>query len=172
VAKTSRTKKQGTDQQVIAGIKADLLQSTTSMPLGGTSYTPASLMAFVQSRIDAGNEVVTAKAAWQAAATRYKGIDKEANVVLRDFKGFVVGTYGEASPRLADFGFTARKYTPLTPEQKVAAAQKRAATRKARGTMGPKAKLKITGETAAAEAAANAAGVQASNAAATPPGKS
>jgi len=38
--------------------------------------------------------------------------------------------------------------TILTPEQKAAAALKRAATRKARHTLGPKAKLKVRGASA------------------------
>ena len=106
---------------------------------------PASLTTFIQSRIDAANEVVTAKAAWQSAAKAYIALNAQANVVVHDLKQFVIGLFGADSSKLPDFGFTPRKKAVLTPDQKVAAAAKRAATRKARGTVGPKAKLAIKG---------------------------
>jgi hypothetical protein len=151
----SRTAKQGKDQEVIQGIQKDLL-TMSSIPLGGTMYTPGSLVAFVQSRIDAGNEVAMAKANWLKTVKAYQAIDKQADLVLHDLKGFVSGAFGATSSKLADFGFTARTVEEPTQEQKQAAVAKRAATRKARGTMGPKAKLKVTGATASAPAAAPA----------------
>ncbi len=141
---TSRTNQQGKDQQVIQGIDQDLKQMTT-LYLGGTTYTPTTLKAFVQSRIDAANQVATAKANWQAAAKTYEGINQEANVVIHDLKQVVIGAFGAQSVKLADFGWTPRKKVVLTPDQKVAAAAKRKATREARGTKGPKAKLGIKG---------------------------
>ncbi len=168
--RTNRTIKQGTDQQVIQGIKLDL-QTMTNLPLGGTSYTPTSLVAFIQSHIDAANAIATAKATWEKAIATYTGIDKQAQLVLHDLKALVLATFGPTSPKLADFGYKPRKVTVLTPEQKAAASAKRAATRKARGTMGPKQKLKVTGATAAANAAASAPTTPASNPqATTPPG--
>jgi len=129
----------------------------TTLPLGGTSYSPTSLVAFIQSHIDAANAVVTAKANWDSAIKTYQGVDKQAQVVLHDLKALVISAFGATSQQLSDFGFTPRKVTVLTPEQKAAAATKRAATRKARGTLGPKAKLKVTGTTAAASTASTAA---------------
>lgn len=154
--KTNRTTQQGKDQQLIAGIQKDLT-STKSIPLGATTYTPTTLAAFIQSRIDAVNEVITAKAAWQNAAKAYKALDAQANVVVHDLKQYVIGAFGTASPKLADFGFTPRKKAVLTPEQKVTAAAKRAATRVARGTKGPKAKLAIHGTVTSTQPATPAA---------------
>jgi hypothetical protein len=144
MATKTRTNTQGKDQQVITGVQKDLTLMS-SLPLGGQTFTPATLVAFVQSRIDAGNEVVVAKANWQSAAKAYEAINTKANVVVHDLKQLVIGAFGATSSKLADFGFTAKKVTVLTPEQKVAAAEKRAATRKARNTLGPKAKLAVTG---------------------------
>jgi hypothetical protein len=107
----------------------------------------------VQSRIDAGNQVVTAKAAWLNAVKTFETIDKQATVAVHDLKQYVIGSFGATSSKLADFGFTPHKVVVLTPAQKAAAAAKRAATRKARNTMGPKAKLKVTGATASAPTA-------------------
>ena len=160
----NRTKKQGTDQQVLEGVNKDLT-TMTSLPLGGTTYTPTSLAARIQSRIDQANAVMTAKAAWQHAITTYEATDTQVQVIIHDLKQLVIGAFGATSPKLADFGWSPRKITVLTPEEKAAAVAKRAATRKARGTKGPKAKLAITGATAAAAATATP---PASNGAATP----
>ncbi len=152
----NRTTKQARDGQVIVGIKKDL-QSVTSIPLDGDTYTPTSLVAFIQSRIDSATKVATAKAAWIDATTQYDTIDTKATAVVSGLKQYVMNAFGKTSPLLADFGFSPRKVTVLTPEQKQQAVAKRAATRAARGTKGPVAKLAVTGETvklAALEAAA------------------
>jgi len=58
----------------------------------------------------------------------------------------VRGSFGNQPDVLADFGLEPEKTaTPLTVEQKAAAQGKAKATREARGTVGKKAKLKITG---------------------------
>jgi hypothetical protein len=66
---TTRSSQQGKDQEVIQGVQKDL-STMASLPLAGTTYTPASFVALVQSRIDAGNQVVTTKAAWLNATSR------------------------------------------------------------------------------------------------------
>jgi hypothetical protein len=62
------------------------------------------------------------------------------------FIAYVRSAFGNSPDVLADFGLSPKKArTPLTVEQKAAAAAKRKATRQARGTRGPKAKLSVTG---------------------------
>jgi hypothetical protein len=148
----NRTNTQGKDQQLINGIQKDLEQMS-SLALGGTTYTPTTLVAFIQSRIDAANQVATAKATWQHAGTAYTALNQQADVVVHDLKQLVIAAFGGTSPKLADFGFAPRKVTVLTPEEKAEAAAKRAATRVARGTKGPKAKLAIKGTVPATEPA-------------------
>ena len=116
-----------------------------SLLLGAQTYTPTSLVAFVQSRINAANAVITAKANWLDAVKTYEALNKQGDVVVHDLKQYVIAAFGATSSKLADFGFTPKKVTVLTPEQKAAAAAKRKATRAARGTKGPKAKLAIKG---------------------------
>lgn len=154
MAKTNRTTTQALDARIIAGIQKDL-QTVSSLPLAGTSYTPTSLTALVQSRIDAATKVATARAAWLDAVAAYDTLDTTVVVVVHDLKQFVMGMFGRTAVQLADFGFSPPKTATQTPEQKVAAVAKRAATRAARGTKGPKAKLAITGETAKAAAQAS-----------------
>ncbi|MGD0525543.1 MAG: hypothetical protein ABSE49_10385 [Polyangiaceae bacterium] len=135
-----RSTKQTKDQELIQGVQKDL-QTMSSIPLGGTTYTPGSLVAFIQSRIDAGNEVETTRAAWLKAVHAYQAIDKQADVVVHDLKQFVMGAFGKASPKLADFGFAVPQAAAPTPEQQTGAIETSAATQKATG---PKAKRKVT----------------------------
>ena len=65
---------------------------------------------------------------------------------------FVKVTFGNTPDVLADFGLKPNKArTPLTISQKAAASAKRAATRAARHTMGPKQKKDIKGTVAPTE---------------------
>jgi hypothetical protein len=153
--KLNRTTTVALDAKILLGIQKDLL-TYQQIPLGQVIYNPATLATFYQSRIDAANQVATTKAAWQHAVANYEALVKQGALVTTGLKAFVMGIYGKTGPQLADFGFTPPKTATLTPEQKAAAVAKRAATRKARGTVGPKAKLAITGATAAASAAATA----------------
>jgi len=159
--KPNRSTQQARDGQVIVGVKKDL-QNVASIPLDGAPYNPASLVTLIQSRIDAANKVATTKAAWHDAITQYEALNAKTTAVIIGLKQFVLNTFGKDSPLLADFGFAPRKVTTLTPEQKQAAVEKRAATRAARGTLGPVKKLAVTGDTVKlaalqAKAAQNAA---------------
>jgi hypothetical protein len=140
----NRSTTQAHDGQVIVGIKKDL-QSVPSLALGGSTYTPAALTQLIQSRIDAVNTVANAKAQWHDAVTTYAALNSRVTQVVRDLRQYVINASGPDSPVLADYGFTAPKRTPLTPQQKVAKAALAAATRKARGTLGKKQKLAIKG---------------------------
>ena len=145
----NRVEAAGTDQQAIDGVNKDL-QGMPTLYLASQVFTPRSLAQRIQQRIDAATAINVAKAAWQKAVTDYEAIDVGTDLVLRDLKRLVVGAYGDDSPKLADFGFTPPKKVVWTEAMKAAAAVKRAATRKARGTMGPKAKLAIKGAAPAA----------------------
>jgi hypothetical protein len=154
LSKQSRLTKAGIDQAIVTALHTHLPQNE-SLPVGGSPMTRDEVAAQFQGRIDAGNKVTTTKAAWQFAGLTYREVDVRTEIVLRDLRAVIIGRFGADSPVLADFKMAPRKKAVLTPEQKAAAVEKRMATRRARGTMGPKAKLKITGETAAAQAAAD-----------------
>jgi hypothetical protein len=62
------------------------------------------------------------------------------------FESFVKGAFGSSPDVLADFGITRKSPAPITLEAKAAAAAKRASTRAARHTMGPKQKLAVVGD--------------------------
>jgi hypothetical protein len=141
----NRTDTQAHDGQIIAGVTKNLQNAQTPLTLGGQSFTPASLIAFFQSRIDAANQIAAAKAQWIDLTTKYATLDATADLVARGLKQYVMNANGAASPVLADFGFTVPKRTPLTVEQQTQAIAKRKATRKARNTLGKKQKAGIKG---------------------------
>jgi hypothetical protein len=144
MSKVSRSVTQARDGQVLTGIRSRL-QSGPSLPLAGTTYTMAELEALVQGRIDAANAAVVARAQWIDASAHYEAVSQRATAVVRALRQHVMSLYGQDSPVLSEFGFTPPKPASLTQEQQVARAQKAAATRKARRTMGKKQKAAIKG---------------------------
>jgi hypothetical protein len=135
---------QAHDGQVVGGIQKNL-QNVSSLPIGGTTFTMVAIEALVQSRIDAASAIDVARARWLDATAKYQTVNAQVTPVVRGLRRYVLDAFGENSPVLADFGFTPPRKAVLTPEQNVAKAKKAAATRKARGTMGKKEKLKIKG---------------------------
>jgi hypothetical protein len=142
----NRTTTLGVDQQVIQGIRKDL-QSMPALYLAKEMFTPHTLEARIQQRLDAASAVPVAKAAWLQAIAACQELDVSTNAIIHDLKNLVASTFGPAGAEMADFGFTQRKTPMLTEAQKAAAVEKRAATRVARGTLGPKARLRVTGDT-------------------------
>ncbi len=152
----NRTSTAAKDAQVILGINKDLL-TMSNLPLGGQTYSPSSLAARIQSRIDAANAVISAKANWQNAAKTYTEIDASTTVIVRELRSIVIGSFGPDSPKLSDFGFRPTVRKPLTVEEKAAKAAKARATREARGTTSKQKKALIHGTVPTAQPAAPAA---------------
>jgi hypothetical protein len=144
MANINRTNTQAHDAQVIEGIKKRL-QNVSSVPIGGSTYTPADLVKLVQSRIDSASGSATAKANWHSTVVDHTTLNSKLTPVLRGLRRYVIDVFGEVSPVLADFGFASPKRATRTPEQKAAAAAKAKATRAARHTMGKKQKKSVKG---------------------------
>ena len=84
------------------------------------------------------------------ALTALRNLQTTVGPVIQALKDLLIAQFGNATQTLADFGLAPHKTrTPLTVEQLAAAKAKRDATRAARGTEGPKAKLAIKGTTTA-----------------------
>jgi len=142
---TNKTTTLARDAQVIAGIQKHL-QNTSSLPLVGSTYTPADLVKLVQSRIDASGQSDATKATWHSSVLAGETLNTKLTPVLRALRQYVINVFGATSPVLADFGFVPPKSATRTPEQKAASAAKAKATRKARGTMGKKQKKAVKGD--------------------------
>jgi hypothetical protein len=117
------------------------------IPVSGVTLTipaiQAKLTAFAKRRgdVETARANLTAKIAAEDAET--PGMD----AFVADFVKIVRGSFSTQPDVLQDFGVKPEtQRTPLTVQQKTAAAAKREATRAARGTKGPKAKQAIHGD--------------------------
>ena len=129
---------------LIAGIQKHL--ATGAIQVEGGTFTAAQVIAELQQLVD----LRAAASAARAAAMAKVAVETAQAPALRAFMSaivqFVRTAFGSQADVLADFGLSPRKArTPLTVEQKAAAAAKREATRAARGTTGAKAKKGIKG---------------------------
>ena len=119
---------------------------TGPLSLGGRAFTAQSLIQFLQDMENAISQVDTARASWKDALKSLADMKTTDGPILGAYRSWIVATYGNAPATLADFGLappTVR--TPQTADQKAIAVAKRAATRTARHTAGPKQKAAIKG---------------------------
>jgi hypothetical protein len=142
-------------RQLMAGIDKHF-PNVTSVTLGGVDVPLTQLKALFQGDVDTSDASVQAKANLATVVQKERTTHVSIGRTLRLFKSYVVTHFGDtndASSVLSDFGLKPR--TPATPTvaTKAEAAEKRAATRVARHTMGPKQKAKIKGAAPQAEPA-------------------
>ena len=160
---------------VLAGIDKHLA-STPSFVLDGVTHSLTDIRAALQKDIALTDAADKARADWLTSVDAQRNSHTTTNPILSGLKQYVNLQFGStqaASTTLADFGYTPRKPRVVAPKTKVAAAAKTLATRAARHTVGPKAKLAITGvvEPPAPPAHAPAAAApQTPTATASPPG--
>jgi hypothetical protein len=132
-------------KQLSAGV-AKHLASTTQVVFTGGPFTPAQITEKLQAIVTLRADVDAAK-----AETRVKIAAERADMPsLRAFASALVAyvkvTFGGSPDVLADFGIIPKARAPLTVEAKAAAAAKRASTRAARHTKGPKQKKAVKGD--------------------------
>jgi hypothetical protein len=149
----NRPSAQARDAAVIAGIKKRL-QNVPSVVLAGVTYTPAALEALYENHLEAAAAVESLKAQWKAAVQAYETSSKTLAKVTFGLREIVRQMFDNAPAALADFDFTPRKTSQKSPVTQVVAAERNRATRKARNTLGPKAKLRIKGAPTASEISA------------------
>ena len=147
----NKATRQNGNRKLVAAIRKHLGASVT---LEGVKYTPAKLAKMFQDGIDVADATDVANKAWHAAVATEKAKTQELSRVQASLRNHVSATFGPASTEFADFGFTPRAVRTVDTKTKADAVAKRAATRKARNTMGKRERLKVTGATAAAAASA------------------
>ena len=131
--------------QLVAGVQKHLA-SMTSITLSSTAYTPAEITSDLQELVSLYAAAAAAKAAYQAKLAAVKAQAPNLLSLMAALVAYVKLTYANSPDVLADFGQPPKKVrTPLTTEQQAVANAKRASTRVARGTTGPKAKLAVKG---------------------------
>jgi hypothetical protein len=132
-------------QALIAGIEKHF--PTGTVTFGNTAYATATLIQAFQSLANALTALSAAHVSVKDAGLTLAAVEAKVGPLARAFQSFVHVTFTNAPQQLADFGMQPPKArTPLTVEQKAAAAAKMRATRKARGTTSKKQKLAVKGD--------------------------
>ncbi len=152
-SKESKTTRADRIRKVKAGLQK--YYASTSLVLGGTTYTPAALQSLLQGDIDANDASTVARAEWLSAVKAARATDATVDPVLSAIEHAVQAQYAGAASEstvLADFGYASPNRRTLTAAEKSAAAAKARATRQARHTMGARQKAKVTGSLPAAGA--------------------
>jgi hypothetical protein len=149
MAKTDKNKvtRQNRLRKVLSGMGKHL-QNVPGLTIAQVVHQVAELQARIQKDIDLSDATDQSKAAWLTEVQKERSSHKDIDPLLRGIKQYVLLTWGDAkdaSSTLEDFGYAPRKPMTTKPSTKVTAAAKAKATRTARHTMGPKAKLKVKG---------------------------
>jgi hypothetical protein len=132
-------------QAIVAGTNKHF--SSGSFTLGNTVYTAAELVKLFESLANAITAVDAAQASAKDAVATLRAEKSTVSPILLAYQRMLLVTYGTATQVLTDFGLQPPKArTPLTSEANAAAAVKRQATRKARGTTSKKQKLAVKGD--------------------------
>ena len=135
-------------QGLIAGVQKHFPKS--SFTLGNTTLTTAALVALLQGVIAAQQAADAAHAARDNALAALGKAKKDAASTIEALVFFIRATFGSDPTALADFGLAPpAPRRKLTSEEKAAAAAKAAATRKLRGTLGPRQRTAIRAGSAA-----------------------
>jgi hypothetical protein len=134
-----------TAQQLIAGTSKHL-SSTTPVALLGGSFTADQITSKLQTLVSLRSDVDAAKATAKAKIANEAAQTPALLAFMSALESFVKAAFGSSPDVLADFGMTPKSRAQLTVEAKAAAVAKRAATRAARHTMGPKQKKGIKGD--------------------------
>jgi len=143
----TRGKQQAMLQKLMDGLKKHQ-QAVGSLLIEGKSYTTADLLAVLQARLDAADAALSTRATWQNAVKADYDERAKTKGFLSGLRQTLLVAFAGSVDTLADFGLVGRKPRVISPEKKVAAAEKAKATRAARHTMGKKQKAQIKGEPA------------------------
>jgi len=131
--------------QLIAGTQKHLA-SIGQLVIAGAPLTPAQATTQLQAIVQQFADVDAARASLKAKLTAERAAAPARRVFLDAFVSCVMAAFGTSADVLADFGLTPKKArTPMTVEQKAAAAVKRAATRAKRNVMGTKQRKTVKG---------------------------
>ncbi len=149
--KINRSTQQDRARKAIAAIQKYLMQ-LASMYVAGVSYTPTQFIALLQKEVDLEDAASNSREDLRVAAAAARQQRATMVPIMVGFRAFLQNMFTDPST-IAEFGFSPRSRSKTTVEVKTAAVNKRAATRAARHTMGPKQKKDVKGTVAATEPA-------------------
>jgi hypothetical protein len=115
--------------------------------VAGKRYTVPDILRLLQGRIDAGDTVSAAKAAFHAAVAADRAEVESTEPLLAAIRQTLLITLSASPEVLADFGLAPKKpRRALTVKEKSVAVEQAQATRVARHTMGSRQKRLVTGD--------------------------
>jgi hypothetical protein len=129
----------------ISALKKYVTNSKTEIPVGGETLKPAAVIAVFQDSLDTRAAVTATQAGYKSALAARLAAEEKRIVADDALKGWVLNTFGANSAEAGEFGYAPRKAPVVSAADRANAVLLAKATRKARGTMGPKAKLSIKG---------------------------
>ncbi len=141
----TRSTQQAADQKLVDGLTKHA-GVIASLYLGGTAMPNAAIVSKLQALIAAVNSTNTARASLHALVLAEEQLRTQSDQFVTDLRQTILAMFSTQTDVLADFGLAPRKKAVKTPETKVAAATKAAATRKARGTKSKKQLADISGD--------------------------
>jgi hypothetical protein len=141
-------------QKLLEGI-AKRYPGVIQLTFGGATFAIVDLEKLIQQDIDGMAASAKAKADYSQVVQQERTTRAKVSPVIRQFKNYVLATFGDTQDAvsvLADFGLTPRTRKKPSAATVVEAQGKAEATRKARGTVGPKKKEQIKGQPATSPA--------------------
>jgi hypothetical protein len=137
-------------RQLITGTKKRFPNGSQKLAFGGADRTVDTVTTTLQSFVDNRDAVEAAQTNAKAKVAAEREQIASLLAFIGEFVKFLHTTFGNQVDALADFGLEPTKApTPPSAEAKAAAAAKRDATRKARGTKSKKAKKDVHGNVTA-----------------------
>ena len=152
---SSKVSRQAQLQQVQSGLQKHY--PSTSLVLGGVTYSPSDLDGLIQAALSALSATAQAKAAYAQQVQVEQNALAKVSPVLSLLKKFVIAQVGdtkEVSSTLADFGYTPRSTTKSSVTVKAEAVAKDLSTRAEHHDLGKVQKEKLS-ETATSPAVAS-----------------
>ncbi len=134
--------------ELAAGMKKRFPNGQQKLTFGGGLFelTVDDAIASLQALVDNRAAVTQAKAAAKATVAEENAKMPALLAVMRALVAFIRVNFGANAKALADFGLEpAKARAPMTAEEKAVAVARGAATRKARGTTGPRKKKAVKG---------------------------
>jgi hypothetical protein len=121
------------------------LPPSLQIPAGEKLITAPEFATVFQTALDARAAVVVARGQYKAALAARRQADAARRVHDDALKAWVLHRFGPSSSVTHDFGYAQRPRSEPSAQAKADAVRLNKATRKARGTLGPKQKLQIKG---------------------------
>jgi hypothetical protein len=125
---------------------------TGTVTVHAQQYTQQQVVGVYQACLDTRQTLVNLRGQVTAALAAKNQADATMGTFDAGMEAWVATTYGPQSQQAVDFGYAKKAPAKPTVKEKAAAQTKAEATRAARGTKGPKARLLITASPAATPA--------------------